>query len=106
MLAVDDEILRREQRHPVFGGEFFGAGSDEHHMLAFLEDEAGEANWVAHAFDGCYCAGFQRRSVHDNSVELNASLAIQMRADTGVEGRVVLKNHDGSFYGVERSAAC
>ncbi len=51
-LAIDDEIFGRAERDSVFGGEFFGAGADEHHVLAFLEDGAGEADWIADAFDG------------------------------------------------------
>jgi len=31
----------------------FGAGADEHHVLALFKDGAGEADWIADAFDGC-----------------------------------------------------
>ena len=52
-LAIDDEIFGCAERDAIFGGEFFRAGADEHHVLAFLEDGAGEADWIADAFDGC-----------------------------------------------------
>ena len=51
-LAIDDEFFGSAEGDAVFGGEFFGAGADEHHVLAFLEDGAGQADWIANAFDG------------------------------------------------------
>ncbi len=52
-LAIDDEIFGSAEDDAVLGGEFFGAGADEHHVLAFLKDGAGQADWIANAFDGC-----------------------------------------------------
>ena len=52
-LAIDDEIFGSAEGDAVFGGEFFGAGADKHHVLAFLENGASQADWIADAFDGC-----------------------------------------------------
>ena len=49
-------------------------------------------------------AGAKRGAVHDESVELDSSVAIQKAAATGIEGLVILHDDDGLLDGVEGRA--
>ncbi len=105
-LAINDEIFGSAERNSIFGGKLFCAGADEHHVLAFFEHAAGQADGVADPFDGGNRAGFQRSAVHHDGVELDAAVTIQVRADACVERGIVFEGDDGGFDGVNRWAAC
>src|SRR5579859_8239305 len=104
-LAVEDQFTVVDELDAVLGGEGFCAGADEVDVRAFVEDEAGGLDGVAEVFDAGYAAGAQGGSVHEEGVELNATLAGEEAAPAGVEGGVVFEDGDGGFYGVGGAAA-
>src|ERR1700730_1798272 len=79
--AFHDEIFGGAERNSIFGGEFFRAWADQHHMLAFFIPSPSKADRVANMLEGGYGASFQRGAVHQNGIELNAAIAVQVRAD-------------------------
>jgi hypothetical protein len=104
-LTVEDELVGRAERDAIFGGESFSASGDQHHVLAFFEDEPRETNRIAHAFDGSDRTGLESRAIHDDSVELDAAFEVQVRTDAGVERRIVFEDDDGRFHSFHRRAA-
>src|SRR5579864_3152254 len=66
-------------------------------MLARFENLARETNGILDAFDGGNGASLEAGSVHDDGIELNATVAIEMRASAGVECHVVFEDNDGGF---------
>jgi hypothetical protein len=72
---------------------------------AFIEDQAGGLDGVAEVFDARYAAGAEGISVHEQGIELDATLAGQEAAAASVEGGIVFEDGDGGFYGVGGGAA-
>jgi hypothetical protein len=103
--AFVDQVFGRAEREAVFLGEFFRAGSDEHHVLAVFEHAAREADGIVDVFYGGDGARFQRRAVHEDRVELDLAVGIKMRAEARVESGIVFQNYDAGFDGVNRGAA-
>jgi hypothetical protein len=85
----------------VSGGELLRAWADEVDVGTLLEDEAGSLNGVAETLDAGYSAGLHAATIHEESVELDTAIGGEKAAAAGVEGGVVFKDGDGSFYGVE-----
>src|SRR5882762_5303757 len=50
-------------------------------------------------------SGAKRRSIHNDGVAFDVAIEIKMRTITGVENRIVFKNDDGGFDGVQRGTA-
>lgn len=73
-------------------------------MLAGIEDLAYQVNGIFDPLDGGNRARLQRGSVHDDGVELNTTVAVEMRADTSIENDIVLKQSDGGFDRIQRRA--
>ena len=84
--------------------EAFGAFGDEHHVRAIFQNFAGEADGIANALQRGDRAGAERGAVHDDGVAFDAAVEIQMRAEAGVENRIVFEDDDGGFDGVESRA--
>src|SRR5712692_12083659 len=82
-----------------------GAGANQHHVLPRFEQLPRQANGVADALDGSDSAGLERCAVHEDGVEFDAAVAVQVRADASVEDGVVFEYDDGRFHGVKRRAA-
>src|SRR5713226_4697148 len=104
-LAFGDQFLRPAERQAVLDGKLFGAGANQHHVLPRFEQLARQANGVADALDGSDSAGLKRCAVHEDGVEFDAAVPVQVRADAGVEDGVVFEYDDGCFNGVQRRAA-
>jgi len=104
-LTIDDEVFRGAKWNPIFGGEFFRTSADQHHVLAFFVHPPGQTNRIGDAFDGSHGAGFERGAIHQNGIELNLAIAIQMRADACIERGIILEENNGRFDGVNRLAA-
>jgi len=103
--AFVDQVFRRAERDAVFLGEFFRAGGDEHHVLAVFEHAARQADGIVDVLDGGDCPSFQRAAVHNDGVELDVTVGIEMGAEAGVECGIVFQNYDGGCDGVNRGAA-
>lgn len=73
-------------------------------MLAGVEDFASKVNGIPDALDGSDSARLERGAVHDDGVELNATIPIEMRADSSVENNVIFEDSDCGFNSVERRA--
>ena len=93
-LDVRDEVFEIAERESLLGGELFRARGDEHHVFAFLENAAGEANRIADALDGSDGACLQCGTVHHDCVELNAAVEREVRADACVEHGIVFERDD------------
>ena len=87
------------------GGEALCAFSNKVDVRRLLEDEAGGVDGVAEALDTGYATGFHAAAVHEESVELDAAVGGEKAASAGVEGRVIFKDGDGGFDGIEGGAA-
>ncbi len=85
----------------MLAGEALGAGADEVDMRRLLEDESGGADGVAKTLHAGDAAGAESRAVHEESVELDAAVAGEKGAATGVEGVVVFHGHDGGLDGLD-----
>jgi len=81
-------------------GKTLGALGDEHHVIRVLHDFACQTDGILDSLQASSRTGAKTGAVHDNSVAFHAAVPIEMRAVTGVEGRIVLKNDDGSFDGI------
>ena len=102
--TLDDEIFSLTEWNSIFGREFFCARADQHHVLAFFINTAGQTNGIQDAFDGGNRAGFQRGAIHQDGVELYTAVAIQVRTDTRVERGIIFERDNGGFDGVNRAA--
>ena len=60
---------------------------------------------VAHVFQARHPAGAKRRSFHHARVELDLSVSVQARADTGVEQGLVFHVTNGGHRGGQRPVA-
>src|ERR1022692_1734893 len=89
----------------MFGGKALSAFGYEINMWAFAENLASRANWIAQTFDTTDATATEGRPVHDESVELNFSIAVEEAAAAGVEGFVIFHYDDGFFDRVERGTA-
>src|SRR5580692_10963542 len=103
--AFVDQVFGRTKFDAMFFGEFFGTCCDEHHVLAVFEHAAREADGIVNVFDGCDCSGFQRAAVHEDGVELDVAVEIQVRAEASVESGIVFQNYDGGSDRINRGAA-
>ena len=65
---------------------------------------AGEMNGVADALHGGDSTGFKGLAIHDDGIELDAAVAIQVRAKPRVKWRRVFELDDGGLDGVQRTA--
>jgi hypothetical protein len=103
--ARRDEFFGRAKRHAALSGELFRPFADQHHVFGFFQDEPSELNWIAHVLDCRDGAGLERDAVHQDRIELNPAVAIQMRAVACVEQGIVLERDNCSLHRVNRSIA-
>jgi hypothetical protein len=100
-LAVEDEFGIQDERHAVRMGKFFGSGANEVHMLTFLKDQARGLNGIAKAFYAGNTAGLHAAAVHQESVELNATVRGEKAAAPRVESGIVFQYGDSGLDGVD-----
>jgi len=103
--AFVDQVFGRAERDAVLLGEFFRARRDQHHVLAVFEHAACQADGIVNVFDGGDGSGFQRAAIHEDGIELDMTVGIEMGAEAGVECGIVFQNYDGGCDGVNRGAA-
>ena len=89
----------------MFDGELFSARAHEHHVFAFFHDLSGQADGIANPLDRGDRAGLQGGAIHNDGIELDVALAVQVRTHTRVEDRVFFQDNDRCFDGIDRSAA-
>ncbi len=70
-------------------------------MRTIFEDLTREADGIANATQRRDGTCSQRGAVHDDGVAFGVTVEGEMRAEAGVEDRVVFENDDSSFDGVE-----
>jgi hypothetical protein len=104
-LAVEHEIAVVNEFHAVGGSECFGAGSDEVDMGALFENEAGGENGILDALDTGHATGFHATAVHEEGIELNASVGGKKTASSCVESGVILENDNGRLNSIESGAS-
>ena len=103
--AIEDELAVVDEVHAVGRSEVFGAFADEVDMGALFEDEARGVDGIAEALDAGDAAGFHATAVHEEGVELDATVGGEEAATAGVEGGIVFEDGDGGFDGVDGCAA-
>jgi hypothetical protein len=96
-LAWNDEIFVATESNAVLGGEALGAFGYEIDVWTVAENLAGGANRISQTLDASYAAAPEGRTVHDEGVELNFTVAIQEGAAAGVEGLVIFEDDDCFF---------
>jgi hypothetical protein len=103
-LAFKNKLDVIDELHAVRLREPLGAFADEVDVRTFLEDEACGVDGIAEALDAGDAAGFHAAAIHEEGVELDATVGGEEAATAGVEGGVVFKDGDGGFYGVDGRA--
>jgi len=105
-LTVEDQFGVVDEGHAVGLGELLGSGTDEIDVLAVFEDEAGGLNGIAEALDAGYATSLHAAAVHEEGVELDATVGGEKAATAGVESGVIFEDGDGGFDRIDgRSAA-
>jgi len=100
-LAIKDQLSVVDEGHTVRASELFGFGTDEIHMRAFFEDKACGLPRIAKAFNASACSRPQASTVHEESVELDASFGGKETSPPCIEGGIVFQHGHGGFNGVE-----
>jgi hypothetical protein len=104
-LAGDDQVFVFAKRNAVLGGEFLRAFSDEVNVRTLTQNLAGGADGIAQMLDASYASGAERGAIHDERVELDAAVAVEEAAPSGVESLVIFHDHDGFLDRIEGRAA-
>jgi len=99
-LGGTDEVFGIAELQPVLRGKTPRALGDEHHVIRVLHDFACQTDGILDSLQASGGSSAERGGVHDYGVAFHAAVQIQVRAVTGVEDRIVLKNDDGSFDGI------
>lgn len=100
-LGGRDELLWIAKRDAVLRSKALGAFGDQHHVRAFFKNGAGQADRILDAVQTSDGTGAKSGRVHDDRIAFDLTVEIEMRAIAGVKDRIVLKNDDGGFDGVE-----
>src|ERR1700736_15087 len=101
-LARDHQLFIPTQRDAMFGGKTFRAFSNKIHMRTLTENLPRRAHGIAQPLDAAHAPGAQRRSIHDERVELYLAVAIEKTPPPGVESLVILHDDDRFLNRVER----
>lgn len=104
-LAIEDQFRVIDEGHAVGVGEVLGALADEVDVGAFLEDETRGVDGIAEALDAGDASGFHATAVHEERIELDASVGREEAAIASVEGGIVFKDGNSGFDGIEGGAA-
>src|SRR5439155_24998020 len=96
--------FRSAESRPIPPGKQFRARTGQSHVLAAVQHESGELDGIKDTLDGNDGAGFQRAAIHENGVHLNVAITIEVRADTRIEGWIVLELHDCLLTCIQRGA--
>jgi len=93
-----DEVWRIAKGDAVLRSKALGAFGDQHHVRAFFENGAGQADGILDAVQN------QRRNRREewprpstDRIAFDLTVEIEMRAIAGVEDGIVFKNDDGGF---------
>ena len=70
--------------------KFFSAEADQHHMFTLFQHRTRQQNRVFDMFDRGDRSGLQRRPVHDDRIELDVAVEVQVRAVSRVKRRSIL----------------
>jgi hypothetical protein len=102
--AGNDEFGVVAKGHAVGLGEGFGTGADEVDVRTFFKHEAGGLDGIVEALDAGDTAGAEGVTLHDEGVELDATVAGEEAAAAGVEGDVLFHDGDGGLDGGDSGA--
>ena len=89
-------------------GDLDGAAAHYREALSFAPDNVPlllNLAMIAVSYTHLHSSSLQRPAVHNDRVELNLPIAIQMRPDSRVKCRIVFENHNRRFDRIERRAA-
>jgi len=98
--AVEHQFRVIDERHAVLLSKVLRSGADEVDVRAFVEHQARGLNGVAQALDAGDSASAESGTIHEQGVELDAAIAGEEAAASGVEGGVVFQFGDCGFDGV------
>jgi len=104
-LAFGDERLRGALGNSRGSGELAGAGADEQHVTARLEDSARQRDRVRDTRDRGDRAALEPVAFHDRRVHLDGAVVGEDRAAARVEAGMILEHADGALDRVEGGAA-
>ena len=103
--AIEDELGVLNEGHAMSVGKLFGSRSDEVDMGAFLENEASRLNGITQAFNARNAASLHATTVHEESVELNATIGGEETSPPCIERGIVFHYGHSRFNGVDGGAA-
>jgi hypothetical protein len=86
-------------------GKLLSADADEVDVRTLFENQAGSLNGIAEMFYASHAASLHAATVHEERVELNASVGGKKTATAGVEGGVIFEDGDGGLDRIERRTA-
>ena len=102
--ALENQFGIVNQRHAVGLRKLFGARTDKIHVRTLLKHETRRVNGISQALDASHAARFHSSAIHQERVELDASVGSKKTASAGVEGGIVFEDGDGSLYCVDSRA--
>lgn len=103
--AIEDELRILDEGHAMSVGKLFRSGSDEVDMGAFFENKASRLNGVTQTLDARNAASLHAAAVHEESVELNATIGGEETSPPCIERGVVFHHGHCSFDGIDGGSA-
>ena len=104
-LAGDDEFGVVDEAHAMLISEAFSSRANEIDVWAFVENQTCGLNGILQALHAGDPTRAEVFTIHQQGVELHATVAGEKGAATGVEGIVVFHHCDGSFDGIDGGPA-
>src|SRR5437868_1328724 len=89
----------------MFERKLLRAVACNEHVLALIKDSPRKPDGITNAFDGNNSTGFQRRAIHEDRIELNVPVSIEMRSHTRVEYRLILELDNRVLTRIQRRTA-
>src|SRR5580692_5137442 len=86
-------------------GELFRAFGYKIHVGALTQNLACRSYWIFQSFHASHAPCPQRRTVHDQRIQLHLAVAIQKASPAGIESCVVLHDDDGFLDCIQCRAA-
>ena len=103
--AIEYKLGVVDQGDAMRLGELLCARSDEIHMRAVFEHQAGSLNGVAKTLNTGHAAGLHSPSVHQKGIHLDAAIGGKEASPSRIKGGVVFENTDGGFNGIDGRAS-
>jgi hypothetical protein len=95
--VFDNQRLSRTFRKPNFPRKLERTLARQDHVPAILHDSTRQLDGILDSLYGCHSTGTQQIAIHDRRIHFHFAVLIERRTNTGVEERVIFKNHHSRF---------